>query len=115
MLGGKRYDVQGLWVLEPAARAAADYGLWLPLAVLAASHLFSFGWNYLVRGEFRRAKLAELMSKPYGRVVVLHIAIILGGIGAIALGSPLWALVVLLALKIGLDLKAHVKEHSKPA
>jgi hypothetical protein len=112
MLGGKRYDVQGLGVLEPAARAAADYGLWLPLAVLVASHFFSFAWNYLVRGEFRRAKLAELMSRPYARVVVLHVAIILGGIGAMALGSPLWALVVLLAVKIGLDLKAHVKEHS---
>jgi hypothetical protein len=53
------------------------------------------------------------MAKPYGRVVVLHIAIILGGIGAMALGSPLWALLVLLAMKIGLDWKAHVKEHSK--
>ena len=112
MLGAKRYDVQGLWVLEPAARAAADYGLWLPVAVLVASHLFSFIWNYLVRGEFRRAKLSELMSRPYARVVVLHVAIILGGIGAMALGSPLWALVVLLAVKIALDLKAHVKEHS---
>jgi energy-converting hydrogenase Eha subunit C len=53
------------------------------------------------------------MTQPYQRVVVLHIAIILGGIGAIALGSPLWALLVLLAMKIGLDLKAHLKEHSK--
>jgi hypothetical protein len=113
MLGGKRYGVQGLDVLEPAARAAADYGLWLPVAVLVASHLFSFAWNYLVRGEFRRAKLSELMSRPYVRVVVLHVAIILGGIGAVALGSPLWALLVLLAMKIGLDLRAHVNEHSK--
>lgn len=112
MLGGRRYDVQGLWVIEPALRAAADYGLWPPVAVLVASHLFSFVWNYLYRGEFRRAKLSELMSQPYKRVVVLHIAIILGGFGALALGSPLWALVVLLALKVGLDLKAHVREHS---
>jgi hypothetical protein len=29
-----------------------------------------------------------------------------------ALGSPLWALLVLVALKVALDLKAHVKEHS---
>lgn len=112
MLGGKRYDVQGFALLEPAARAAADYGLWLPLAVLVASHLFSFAWNYLYRGEFRRAQLAQLMSQPYLRVVVLHVAIILGGIGAMALGSPLWALLVLLGMKIGLDLKAHAKEHS---
>jgi hypothetical protein len=115
LFGGKAYDVPGLSVLEPAARAAADYGLWLPLAVLVASHLFSFLWNYLYRGEFRRARLAELMSKPYGRVVVLHLTIILGGFGAMALGSPVWALLLLLAFKIGLDLRAHIKEHSAPA
>jgi hypothetical protein len=114
IFGGKSYSASGLQVLEPAARAASELGLWLPLAALLASHAFSFVWNYLVRGEFRRASLPALMAKPYGRVVVLHLAIILGGIGAMALGSPVWALLVLLALKIGLDLKAHVKEHSVP-
>lgn len=113
MLGGKRYDVPGFLPLEPALRAATDFGLWLPLGVLFASHLFSFLWNYLYRGEYQRAELAKLMTQPYGRVVVLHVAILLGGFGALALGSPVWALLVLLAMKIGLDLKAHVKEHSK--
>jgi hypothetical protein len=113
LLGGKRYDVQGFELLEPATRAAADFGLYLPLAVLFASHLFSFGWNYLGRGEFRSARLSRLMTEPYKRIIVLHVAIILGGLGAMALGSPLWALVVLLAVKIALDFKAHVKEHSK--
>lgn len=112
LFGGKAYDAPGLQVLEPALRAARDLGLWLPLAALLASHGFSFLWNYLWRGEFRRGQLTALMAKPYGRVVVLHLAIILGGIGTLALGSPLWALLVLLALKIGLDLKAHLKEHS---
>lgn len=114
MLGGKRYDPQGFWVLEPAARAAEDFGLWLPMAVLAGSHLFSFSYNYVYRGEFRRAQLASLMTQPYARVVVLHVAILFGGFAAMALGSPLWALLVLLALKVALDFKAHVKEHSKP-
>ena len=112
LFGGKAYDPQGLQVLEPALRAARDLGLWLPLAALIASHGFSFLWNYLWRGEFRRGQLTALMAKPYGRVVVLHLAILLGGIGTLALGSPLWALLVLLALKIGLDWKAHLKEHS---
>jgi hypothetical protein len=95
-----------------AAGAADDYALWLPLAVLVASHLFSFAWNYLYRGEFRGAQLSRLMAQPYGRVVVLHVAIILGGIAAMMLGSPLWALLVLLGLKVALDFKAHLKEHS---
>jgi hypothetical protein len=112
LFGQGKYRVDGLDALPQAARAADDYGLWLPLAVLLGSHFFSFGWNYLYRGEFRSAELSRLMVQPYGRVVVLHVAIILGGMAALALGSPLWALLVLLALKIGLDFRAHVKEHS---
>ena len=112
LFGGKGYGSPGLQVLEPAVRAASDLGLWLPLAVLFASHGFSFLWNYLYRGEFRRAQLTRLMAQPYGRVAVLHLTIIFGGMGAMALGSPMWALLVLLALKIGLDWKAHLKEHS---
>jgi hypothetical protein len=115
LFGGKSYEVQGFSPLEAAARAADDFGLWLPLAVLVASHFFSFCWNYLQRGEFRRARLTELMAKPYERVIVLHVTILLGGFAAMMLGSPVWALVLLLALKIGLDLKAHLKEHSLAA
>jgi hypothetical protein len=112
LLGGKDYATQGLLPLDAAARAAADFGLWLPLAVLVGSHLFSFLWNYLYRGEYRRARLTRLMAQPYGRVIVLHMAIIFGGFAATMLGSPLWALLVLVALKIALDVRAHVKEHS---
>lgn len=106
-----QYKMHGFEVLEPAARATADWNLWLPVGALAASHLFSFFWNYLVRGEYRRASLQAQMMKPYSRVVILHVTILIGGAGAMALGSPLWALLVLLAIKIGMDLKAHLKEH----
>lgn len=86
-------------------------GLWLAVAVLAASHLFSFFWNFLGHGEFRRARVSELMLKPYGRVVVLHLTIILGGIGITVLGSPAWALLLLVGLKTAIDLGAHLNEH----
>jgi Family of unknown function (DUF6498) len=112
LFGQGKYGVDGLDALALAARAADDYGLWAPLAVLFASHFFSFAWNDLYRGEFRSAELTKLMITPYGRVVVLHVAILLGGMAAMALGSPLWALLVLLALKVALDFRAHVKEHS---
>ncbi len=87
--------------------------LWLPVGVLAASHLFSFLWNYIGRGEYRVASAPELMSKPYGRVVVLHLTILFGGFGVQALGSPLWALLLLVVLKTGIDLAAHLREHRK--
>lgn len=113
MLFGSDKAAQKLDLAEPALRAAERYDLWLPIGVLVASHAFSFLWNYLYRGEFRRAQLSRLMAKPYGRVMVLHVAIILGGFGAALLGSPVWALVLLVVLKTALDYRAHVKEHSK--
>ena len=114
LFGAKDYQAaDGFNPLGPALRAAQTHDLWLPLAVLAASHVFSFLWNYLYRGEFRRAQLGVLMARPYGRVIVLHLAILLGGFAVAMFGSPVWALVLLIALKIALDLKAHVKEHSK--
>jgi hypothetical protein len=108
MFGHSRASGLGLPEL---ARAAEDWNLWLPIGALLASHLFSFFWNYLYRGEFRRASLPELMMKPYARVIILHLTILFGGFAAMALGSPLWALLVLLGIKVALDLRAHLKEH----
>jgi hypothetical protein len=106
-----KYPVAGLDVLAPALRAAQDWNLALPIGALAASHLFSFFWNYLYRGEFRRASLHKQMTRPYARVMILHVTLIFGGFGAMLLGSPLWALLVLLGVKIALDLRSHLKEH----
>jgi hypothetical protein len=116
LFGGKQYDqsIDGLWTGAAALKAVTDYHLAIPLAALALSHLFSFFWNYLLRGEFRRAALSELMARPYSRVIVLHFTILFGGFVAGFLGSPLWALLLLIALKIHFDLKAHIREHTKP-
>jgi hypothetical protein len=86
-------------------------GLWLPAAALTVSHLFSYLWNFLGRGEYRIASLAELMHQPYRRVIVLHVTLIAGGIAVAAFDSPLWALLLLLGFKVALDLRAHLAEH----
>ena len=52
------------------------------------------------------------MRAPYGRIVVLHVAIILGGFAVMALGEPVALLVVLVLLKLALDIKLHLREHS---
>lgn len=115
MFGGKGYDARGLWPGEAAVQTVVDYGLAVPVAALALSHLFSFVWNYLGRGEFRSASLAALMGTPYARVVVLHLTIIFGGMAAMALDSPVWALVLLVGIKTGVDLLSHRREHVKAA
>jgi hypothetical protein len=57
----------------------------------------------------------QLMAQPYGRIIVLHLTTLLGGFAASAAGQPLYALVVLVFLKTGLDLRAHLAERAKLA
>ncbi len=55
----------------------------------------------------------RLMVMPYGRIIALHLTIIFGGIATMALGEPLWVLVILVAVKTAVDLKMHLTEHKK--
>ena len=91
--------------------AIEGWHLGLALLGLVASHLVSFFTNYIGRGEYKRYSLGRLLFQPYGRVVILHLTILGGGFLAMALGSPTWALAVLVVLKIVVDLGAHVWEH----
>lgn len=89
---------------------------WLyAFAALVVSHGISFVLNFLLGGERDELGLNQLMSAPYGRIVVLHIAIILGGIAVMALGQPLAMLLILVLLKLGVDVTLHLREHRKLA
>ncbi len=97
---------------EMLAEVFQSHAVWAVLA-LAASHLVSFVYHFLVRGEFRRTVVPQLMFAPYGRVVVLHVAILGGGFAIQALGSPVALLVILVIGKIAIDLGLHFRSHRK--
>ncbi|MFI5292801.1 MAG: DUF6498-containing protein [Candidatus Limnocylindrales bacterium] len=83
----------------------------LAAGVLFLSHGASFLFNYIGRGEYLTTSAARQMMSPYGRVVVLHITIIVGSIVAAFLGAPIGALIVLIGLKAAFDLGLHLREH----
>ncbi|HZI22508.1 MAG TPA: DUF6498-containing protein [Gemmatimonadales bacterium] len=87
-------------------------GIGAAALVLVLSHAVSFGFNYIGAGEYRTANLAQLMGAPYGRVMLLHVVILGGGFLVQALGTPVVALALLVVLKTGLDLAAHLREHA---
>jgi hypothetical protein len=92
-----------------------EHALWVAVGALVLSHAFSFVRNYVSEGEYRRVTLQQLMSQPYARVVVLHIAIIGGGFLVMALGAPVLGLLLLVVLKVAVDVSAHLREHAKLA
>lgn len=89
--------------------------LLIPVIAILVSHSFSLVYNYFRKGERKGVELQYLMMRPYGRIIVLHITIILGAIPVMVLGSPIWALVLLVILKTGVDLTSHLKEREKMA
>jgi hypothetical protein len=88
-------------------------GIILGIITLFISHGLSFGINYLGKKEYNEVKLNTLMSQPYGRVVVLHVIIIFGGFLIAFLGSPEIGLVLLVVLKLGIDILAHLRQHAR--
>lgn len=99
--------------IRVAAKILVDHKLLIAAACIFVSHLFSLCYNYFYKGERYGADLGTIMMRPYGRIIVLHITIILGAVPVMILGSPIWALVLLVLLKTIVDLKAHLMERSK--
>lgn len=92
-----------------------DHGLEWPFAGLAISHLVSFGWDYLWKGEFRHTNPMELMTQPYRRVAIMHVTIIVGAFLTLTMHLPEAALIFLVLLKTAIDLWGHQNEREKSA
>ena len=88
--------------------------MWGALALLI-SHGVSFFLNYVGSGEYRLSSLRDVTQEPYGRMVLLHVTIIFGGMLISALGSPVAGLLLLIVLKMAMDIRAHLRQHQKYA
>ena len=110
-----------LFVRHPGA-AGPEPGVWQALFDLFTplqsaifslfiSHGISFFTNFIGRREYLGTKLKQQMAEPYKRIIVMHLAVIAGGFLTLALRTPEAALLLLIALKTGADLRAHLREH----
>jgi hypothetical protein len=100
--------------VQPAL-SALFVPLWPALLALFISHGVSFCTNFLGRKEYVGRKVQEQMAEPYKRIIVMHLTIIFGGWLILLLRSPVPALVLLIALKTAVDLRAHRREHGEKA
>jgi len=82
---------------------------------LFISHGASFLFNYVGRREYLRVSAAGQMFAPYGRLVILHLTILLGAFAIMVIGAPVGAIAVLVALKTAMDLGFHLREHRNVA
>ncbi len=83
-----------------------DRFLALSLVLLATWHLYRFVFDWVLVRQWRRTDLMHQMFEPYGRIVAVHIAVLVGGFAASLLGNPLVAVLLLALLKTVLEVGA---------
>ncbi len=83
----------------------------LPVLSLFLSHGVSFFVNFIGKKEYKKVSEKDVMLSPYRRIIVMHLTIILGAFLSVATGFGNSILVLFIALKIFVDLRAHKKEH----
>ena len=59
-------------------------------------HFVSYLIHFIGAGEYKGKKVGYYMAAPYARVLVLHVALFIGGYLAQDTGEPIWAVVVLI-------------------
>ena len=96
--------VMQLWHSRPP-------GLVWPAVGLFVSHGVSFIKNFINGQQYLTLNIKDIMMRPYKRIMLMHVAIIVGGVLIMKLGAPMGLLCVLIFLKIGLDIWLHVKSH----
>ncbi len=84
----------------------------IALIALFLSHGVSFFTNYIGKKEYKKYDENYFFWHPYGRIVIMHLVILFGAFLIYYLGSTKWLVVLLVLLKIFIDFKAHVKEHT---
>lgn len=68
--------------------------------------------DFIVRGEYQRAALDELMSAPYVRVVVLHVGIFAGAFALLAMGEPAAGVLLLILMHAAWGMYMRIRRYA---
>lgn len=94
------------------ALGTGPHMLWFLGAILAAN-LTVFLIDFIARGEITRTKLDAEMTAPYGRIVTLHVAIILGAMFAFGADEPLLGVLLLILIRVAFGILLALRHRMK--
>ena len=122
LFGGPFYRAHIPPTVPLVLQAIRETGIWFALLAVVLSHGVTFVWNFLLGGEYKNVPLWDLVRQPYSRVLVLHLVVFLTALALSRGHTPLYGLVLLVALKTVADLMSHraerrrfASQHTPPA
>jgi hypothetical protein len=128
---GKSKSYQIVFFIAHYATFVVIYGVFISVALFAdsdgprgngilagvaivtyiASHLVSFKWNYLDKGEFRKVSSLTQMVMPYARLLPSHFTLLVGVLFLSWTAFGAFGMILLAVLKVVMDVAAHLAEH----
>lgn len=96
--GGGPVDADPLSLVEWAL-GTGRHMLWFVGAIIVMNMIVYLS-DFILRGGYRETNPASEMFAPYGRIVTLHVAIILGAGLTLAIGQPLLGVLILILLRV---------------
>lgn len=80
--------------------ATAGPGVLTFVSIIFAFNVFLFVWDYIGKREFLDSSPSEEMFAPYGRIVLLHVALFAGMFALIQFGEPMLGVLSLIILRV---------------
>lgn len=100
---GLNIDISGMDIPELIMPIIQSRQLFWPVVALFALQLFDWIRDSIERG-LGSDSVKELTTKPYRRIMILHVTIIGSGFFVMALNEPLAGLLLLIVFKTGMDI-----------
>jgi hypothetical protein len=104
---GHIYIIRSLF--EPAQLPFLS--LLVALTSLVISHGISYRENFLRNKEYLKVSPSQQMMVPYKRIMLMQATLVIGASIVQASGSPFFTLLIIVAVKILIDVLAHLREH----
>ncbi len=85
----------------------------LAVAATVAIQGAAFWRDWLKSGLWRTSTPSAEMFRPYGRLIVLHMTVLLGAFGLASAGAPAWTMILLCVGKMLIELGAEIAGRRK--
>jgi len=70
------------------------------ISIIIAFNIFLFAWDYIGKGEYLNASPSSEMFAPYGRIMLLHVALFAGMFALLHFGEPMAGVLALIVLRV---------------